>query len=94
MPRSRGRTGRPWRRTRQRIIRRDSICYLCGQPLDPALQYPHPQSTVVDHIEPLSHNDHRALDLTNLAAVHKRCNEIKGNGSPHRVAATRNSRTW
>jgi 5-methylcytosine-specific restriction endonuclease McrA len=93
-PRPPWRTGHRWRRTRQRVIRRDTTCYLCGHPLNPTHQHPHPQSTVVDHIQPASHNPDAALDVTNLAATHKVCNERKGNRAADDYIADQPSRDW
>ena len=65
------RTGRPWQRRRDRIIRRDGgICHLCHQP----------GADSADHLVPyaLGGTDHD----DNLAAVHHntepRCNRIRG----------------
>jgi 5-methylcytosine-specific restriction endonuclease McrA len=49
---------------------------------------------VVDHIEPASHNEADALNIANLAGVHKRCNERKGNRSADTIIAERPSRDW
>lgn len=73
------RTGRPWQRTKARIIRRDGgICHLCGQP----------GADTADHLTPWSQGgtDHP----TNLAAAHQRCNRIRGDRP---VTAARNELT-
>lgn len=69
------RTGRPWRRLRDRIIRRDGgICHLCGQP----------GADSADHIVAVAHGG-ALYDPTNLAAVHHdagaRCNRVRGSRS-------------
>lgn len=64
-------SGRPWRQTRDRVVRRDhGICHLCDQP----------GATSADHLVPVAHGG--ALhDLTNLAACHVDCNKIRGTRS-------------
>lgn len=44
MPRSKGRTGRPWRRVREQVLAESDICHLCG----------HAGSGDVDHALPLA----------------------------------------
>lgn len=63
------RTGRPWVRVKNRVIRRDGgICHLCGQP----------GADSADHLTPVSAGG-AVYDLTNLAAVHDQpCNRIRG----------------
>lgn len=64
------RTGRPWQRTKARIIRRDGgICHLCGQP----------GADTADHLTPWSQGGTDAP--SNLAAAHVRCNQLRGTGS-------------
>lgn len=60
------RAGRPWRRLKARIIRRDGgICHLCGQP----------GADSADHLIPFSHGG--TDQPSNLAAAHQRCNRIR-----------------
>lgn len=51
-------------------------------------------SFTVDHVEPLSHNEDRALDHKNLKAAHLKCNASKGNTAGDHVKNTRTSRNW
>lgn len=62
-------SGRPWRRIRDRVIRRDhGICHLCGQP----------GADTADHLIPVAHGG-PPLSMTNLAAAHDiPCNRIRG----------------
>lgn len=63
------RTGRPWRRIRDRIIRRDGgICHICGNP----------GATTADHIIPVSLGG--TDNPSNLRAAHPYCNRVRGNG--------------
>lgn len=60
--------GRRWReRVVPAVVRRDGgVCHLCGQP----------GATSADHLIPRSHGG--TNQLANLAAVHPRCNSIRG----------------
>lgn len=68
------RTGRPWTRTKARVIRRDGgICHLCGRV----------GADSADHLVPYSEG---GTDLpSNLKAVHHNvapyCNRLRGNRS-------------
>lgn len=69
------RTGRPWTRTKARVIRRDAgICHLCGRP----------GADTADHIVPVAHHG-AVYDLANLAAAHHdvwpHCNRLRGDRS-------------
>lgn len=62
------RTGRPWTRTKARVIRRDhGICHLCGQP----------GADTADHLTPVAHGG-PVYAMSNLAAAHVLCNKIRG----------------
>lgn len=89
MPRSRGRTGRPWRRLRLAILANSNTCTLCHQPIDHTIPYPHPMSPTVHHLTPLAHGGPE-LDPANCAAAHKICNERQG----ARPTTTVRSREW
>lgn len=63
---------------RKIILASQSICAICGQPVDKTLKAPHPMSATVDHIIPVSkHGDPTSLD--NLQLTHRHCNLRKGN---------------
>lgn len=81
MARSKGRTGRPWRRLRERVKRNQSTCWICGQPIDKTLVWPDPQSFSVDHKEPLSLRPELARVYSNLAAAHLGCNSSRNTGA-------------
>lgn len=66
------RTGRPWRRFKARVIRRDrGICHLCGRS----------GADTADHLIPVGIGG-RIYDLSNAAAAHHdvwpHCNRIRG----------------
>lgn len=50
-------------------------CALCGEPIDPALAGPHPQSKSVDHIVPLSKGGKTMQ--ANVQFTHLQCNALK-----------------
>lgn len=61
---------------RKIILATQSICGICGKPVDKSLKYPDPMSPTVDHIIPLSKNgDPSSLD--NLQLAHRYCNRMK-----------------
>lgn len=91
MARSRGRTGRPWRRAQAKVLSQiPLICGICGNEMDKAIEWPDPLSPTVDHIQPLG-DDGAELDLNNLQPAHLHCNSSKGK---NRRSFSRNSRKW
>ena len=91
-PRSRGRAGHKWRKATAHVRRTQDVCHLCGLPIDKTLPSTHAKSFTVDHVEPLSLNQDRALDRSNLQAAHRDCNSRKGNKAADNVQ--RHSRNW
>lgn len=72
MARSKGRTGRPWRRIRAQVLAASNICWLCGKP----------GATTVDHVVPVSklpHDHPLVRDPANLRPAHTSCNSARGN---------------
>lgn len=58
------------------ILATQSVCAICGLPVDKSLKSPHPLSPSVDHIIPISKGgDPAALD--NLQLAHRTCNRMK-----------------
>lgn len=72
-PRSKGRTGRPWRRLRSLVQLTEPNCWLCGLEIDADRGYPDPWSFSVDHVVPLSLGG-APLERGNARAAHLRCN--------------------
>ena len=63
------------------ILATQSICGICGKPVDKSLKYPDPMSPTVDHIIPVSkHGDPISLD--NLQLAHRHCNRMKSDNLP------------
>ena len=70
-----------WEHNKKIILATQSICGICGKPVDKSLKYPDPMSPTVDHIIPVSKNgDPVALD--NLQIAHRYCNRMKSDKMP------------
>lgn len=61
---------------RQKILKTQTVCGICGKPVDFSYRYPHPLSPTVDHIIPVSKGGHPS-DLANLQLAHRCCNRQK-----------------
>lgn len=90
MTRSKGRTGRPWRRVRAQVLAANPYC---------TLQLPGCTglATEVDHAIPVSHlpADHPLLrDPTNLRSACKHCNGSRGDGTRTPKQPVETSRQW
>ena len=91
-PRSRGRTGRPYRRLKAKLKAAGAPCWVCGSPIDLSLPWWDPWSHTVDHLRPLT-LDGDPLDEANVASAHRRCNQVRG--YVQLPAVTENhSRSW
>ena len=67
------------------ILATQSICGICGMPVDKSLKYPHPMSPTVDHIIPC--NKGGGDDLDNLQLAHRKCNRMKSDNMPEATPA-------
>ena len=63
-------------RNKKKIYATQSVCGICGQPVDFSLRYPNPMSKTVDHIIPINRGGHPS-DLANLQLAHLSCNRQK-----------------
>ena len=63
-------------RNRKKIYATQSVCGICGKPVDFSLRYPDPMSKTVDHIIPINRGGHPS-DLSNLQLAHLNCNRLK-----------------
>ena len=61
---------------RRRIYATQTVCGICGKPVDMSLKYPHPLSKTIDHIIPIAKGGHPS-DLDNLQLAHWTCNRQK-----------------
>ena len=70
-----------WEHNKKIILATQSVCGICGKPVDKSLKYPNPMSPTVDHIIPVAKNgDPVALD--NLQLAHMYCNRMKSDKMP------------
>lgn len=89
MPRSKGRTGGPWRRlVAETLAPRPLMCWLCSTEIDPDLPYvdpttgkPDPRYKTVHHVIPLSRGGSE-LDPDNAVPAHLLCNQRAGDKLP------------
>lgn len=65
-------------RAKRKIMASESICGICGQPVDKTLKYPHPMAPCIDHIIPIDRGGHPS-DIHNLQLAHWKCNRAKSN---------------
>ena len=61
---------------RLKILKTQTICGICGKPVDFSYKNPHPLAPTVDHIIPVSKGGHPS-DLSNLQLAHRCCNRQK-----------------
>lgn len=89
------RTGdRTYQRNRKRVLATSDVCWLCGNWIDPELEYPDPFSASFDHDIPVSlGGDNRGAGQ----AAHLDCNKRRGNKTREQVMAERqpqHGRRW
>ena len=63
-------------RNKRKIFATQSVCAICGKPVDFSLKYPNPWSATIDHIIPVDKGGHPS-DISNLQLAHFRCNRLK-----------------
>jgi len=61
---------------RKKILATQTICGICGKPVDFSYRTPHPLSPTIDHIIPVSKGGHPS-DISNLQLAHRCCNREK-----------------
>ncbi|MBR4681584.1 MAG: HNH endonuclease [Fibrobacter sp.] len=59
-----------------KILKTQTICGICGKPVDFSYKNPHPLAPTVDHIIPVSKGGHPS-DISNLQLAHRCCNREK-----------------
>lgn len=64
------------RKLRAYVLRTQSVCAWCGQPVDKTLPPLDPKAPQVDHIRAVA-NGGSEYDRTNLQLMHRRCNREK-----------------
>lgn len=63
-------------KNKKRIYATQSVCGICGRPVDFSIKYPHPLSPCIDHIIPIAKGGHPS-DIDNLQLAHWTCNRQK-----------------
>lgn len=58
------------------ILATQSVCGICGKPVDKTLRYPDPMAATVDHIIPLARRGD-PISIDNLQLAHWICNRQK-----------------
>lgn len=72
-------------RYRNECWQTNAPCWLCGQPIDYNLRWPHPDSWSLDHKITVSTpvlGARYALDPGNFRPSHLHCNQERGNNNP------------
>lgn len=76
-----------YRKARKKIFATQTICAICGRPVNFDLRFPDPWSATVDHIVPISKGGNPA-DIANMQLAHLQCNRLKASKT-HLVAAVK-----
>lgn len=63
-------------KNKKKIYATQTVCGICGRPVDFSIKYPHPLSPCIDHIIPVSKGGHPS-DIDNLQLAHFTCNRAK-----------------
>lgn len=63
-------------RAKKKIYATQTVCGICGKPVDFTKKYPHPLSPCIDHIIPVAKGGHPS-DPDNLQLAHWTCNRQK-----------------
>ncbi|MFI6819254.1 HNH endonuclease [Nonomuraea sp. NPDC050328] len=94
MPRSKGRTGRPYLRLRDTLRKSPGgrVCWICGEEIDMAAPPRTPRSWSLDHVVPLDKGG-AETDPANARAAHYGCNSSRGSRMATRSKTT-TSRRW
>ena len=58
------------------ILAKQTVCGICGKPVNKKLRYPDPLSACIDHIIPIARGGHPS-DIDNLQLAHWTCNRQK-----------------
>ena len=57
-------------KNRRIIYATQTVCGICGKPVDMSIRYPHPLSPTIDHIIPIAKGGHPSA-LENLQLAHR-----------------------
>jgi hypothetical protein len=61
---------------KKKIYASQTVCGICGKPVDFSFKFPHPLSPCIDHIIPVSKGGHPSA-MENLQLAHMCCNRQK-----------------
>lgn len=61
---------------KRKILKTQTICGICGKPVDKSLKYPDPWSATIDHIIPVDKGGNPSA-MDNLQLAHFYCNRQK-----------------
>lgn len=61
---------------KKKILATQTVCGICGKPVDKSFKFPHPLSPSIDHIIPVDKGGHPS-DMNNLQLAHLCCNRFK-----------------
>lgn len=63
-------------KNKKKIYATQTVCGICGKPVDFSIKYPNPMSPTIDHIIPINKGGHPS-DIDNLQLAHFCCNRAK-----------------
>ncbi|MCR4739161.1 MAG: HNH endonuclease [Lachnospiraceae bacterium] len=63
-------------KNKKKILMSQSICGICGKPVDKSLKFPNPMSAAIDHIIPVDKGGDPS-NIGNLQLTHLYCNRQK-----------------
>lgn len=63
-------------RNKKKIYATQTVCGICGKPVEFSYRYPHPLSPCIDHIIPVAKGGHPS-DIDNMQLAHWCCNRMK-----------------
>jgi 5-methylcytosine-specific restriction endonuclease McrA len=75
-----------YEKARLKILKTQTVCGICGKPVDFSYKYPHSLSPTVDHIIPIARGGHPSA-LENLQLAHRCCNRQKSDEVMGNVAS-------
>lgn len=67
---------RAYAKNKRKILATQTVCGICGKPVDKSLKFPNPLAPTVDHIIPVARGGHPS-DIDNLQLAHWTCNRQK-----------------
>ena len=77
-------------KNKKKILATQSVCAICGKPIDMTLKGSDPMGPTVDHIVPIDKGGHPS-DISNLQLAHRVCNLKKSNKLPSGPSGTAKS---